>query len=155
MTTKQTLNMILAKIDNGPMVLREAPVGPKIRTPEDAAAVIEQYAKSAQEHFFAILVDVKNNLILMPAPITTGILDASLVHPREVFREAVKHSAAAIVLAHNHPSGDPSPSAEDIRITRQLIDAGRIMHIRILDHVIVAAGNKSLSMRESGLLDFS
>jgi DNA repair protein RadC len=69
--------------------------------------------------------------------ISRGLLDASLVHPREVFREAVRAACAAVVLAHNHPSGDPTPSAEDVRITRQLVEAGRVLDIRVLDHVIL------------------
>jgi DNA repair protein RadC len=88
-------------------------------------------------------------------------LDASLVAPREVFRGAVADSAAAIVCAHNHPSGDPTPSAEDVRITRQLVEAGRILGIRVLDHVVIGRPDATgpgapgfLSLRESGLVTF-
>jgi len=91
--------------------------------------------------------------------ITLGIADASLVHPREVFRAAIQDGAAAIVISHNHPSGDPTPSAEDLRITRQLVEAGRIIGIEVLDHVIIGRPDATrtqafLSLRESGLVTF-
>jgi DNA repair protein RadC len=81
------------------------------------------------------------------------------VHPREVFKAAVEHSAAAVVLVHNHPSGDPTPSAEDIRITRQLVDAGRVMDLKVLDHVVLGkpragTAHDFVSLRENGLVDF-
>ena len=91
---------------------------------------------------------------------TQGILDASLVHPREVFRLAIREATAAIVLVNNHPSGDPTPSPEDIRITRQLVDAGKVIDIRVLDHVILGrtirgSGRNYTSMREEGLVQFT
>jgi DNA repair protein RadC len=91
--------------------------------------------------------------------VSLGIADASLVHPREVFKPAIVDNGAAVVLLHNHPSGDPTPSAEDIRITKQLIEAGRIMDIKVLDHVIMGQESEGqpgfLSMREQGLCDFA
>ncbi len=90
-----------------------------------------------------------------------GILDASLVHPREVFRGALLNSAAAVVVAHAHPSGDPTPSAEDIRITRQLVEAGRILAVRVLDHIVIGRADATapgspafVSLREAGLVSF-
>jgi DNA repair protein RadC len=81
----------------------------------------------------------------------TGTLSASLVHPREVFRDAIRHSASSVVLAHNHPSGDPEPSEEDLRITRRLVDAGRIIGIDVLDHIII--GKETFrSFKEKGLI---
>jgi DNA repair protein RadC len=80
---------------------------------------------------------------------------SGLVHPREVFRAAILDGAGAIILAHNHPSGDPTPSSEDIRITRQLVEAGKILDIEVLDHVVVGRGERPfLSLRESGLVSF-
>jgi DNA repair protein RadC len=91
--------------------------------------------------------------------VTLGLADASLVHPREVFREAIRSGAGALILAHNHPSGDVTPSAEDVRITRQLVQTGRIVDIKVMDHVIIGRGKNAersfLSMREEGLCDFS
>ena len=91
---------------------------------------------------------------------TKGLLDASLVHPREVFQEAIRSACAAMVLVHNHPSGDPTPSAEDLRITKQLVAAGKIVDIRVLDHVVIGrpgAGRDRdfVSMRESSIVEFS
>jgi DNA repair protein RadC len=104
-------------------------------------------------------LDAKNRVKGRPREVSRGLLDASLVHPREVFREAIRASSAAVVLVHNHPSGDPTPSAEDVRITRQLIEAGRIVDIRVLDHVVLAGGPTAgprpfVSLREAGLADF-
>jgi DNA repair protein RadC len=116
-------------------LVREHPLT-RIVTPEDAYETCKDIGELAQEVFLVLSLDTKNRLIERVL-VSVGILDASLVHPREVFRAAIQASAAAIVLVHNHPSGDPSPSAEDIRITRQLIEAGRIIDIRALDHVVV------------------
>lgn len=131
-----------------------------VRTPEDAARVLRaDVIGKTQEHFWVLLLDTKYRMRRPPLEVTKGILDASLVHPREVFKEAIRSSSAAVVLLHNHPSGDPSPSSEDIRITRQLVDAGKIMDIQVLDHVILGrrtreADKDFVSLRESGLVDF-
>ncbi len=130
------------------------------RTPADIAALCDDIRLSAQEAFIVIDVNTKNNVIEKRL-VSFGLLDASLVHPREVFRGAIVNNAAAVIVCHNHPSGDPTPSAEDVRITRQLVDAGRILSIRVLDHVVIgrpdAAGPGApgfLSLRESGLVSF-
>ena len=138
------------------MVLRETP-SQQIRTPKEAAdAWNKEVAKDPhfdpdKEHFYVFGLDGRNNLKLIDQ-VTVGILDALLVHPREVFRKAIAAAVAAIVIVHNHPSGDASPSSEDLRITRQLVEAGKILDINILDHVII--GKPSLSMREQGLAQF-
>ena len=101
--------------------MRDPNGGPvKARTPEDIARLCEELRQSAQEAFIAIDLNAKNNVIDKRL-VTLGILDASLVAPREVFRGAIMSHAAAVIVAHNHPSGDPTPSAEDIRITLSLI----------------------------------
>lgn len=136
------------------------PVAPSVRTPEEAATLLRHEAQTSDvESFWVMLLDRKYRLRRPPIRITRGILDASLVHPREVFKEAIRTSSAALVLAHNHPSGDPTPSAEDIRITRQLVEAGRVVDIEVLDHVIMGRrhgtdGRDFLSLRESGLVSF-
>lgn len=132
----------------------------RIRTPSEAAGLLRDKARGLdKEVFWVLLLDSKNYLKAAPLEITRGLLDASLVHPREVFREAIRSAGAAIVLVHNHPSGDPVPSAEDIRITKQLVDAGKIVDIKVLDHVILGRppedGAKDFaSMRESGAVEF-
>ncbi len=131
-----------------------------VRTPEDAARLLRHETLASDvECFWVLLLDRKYRLRRPPLRITKGILDASLVHPREVFKEAVRTGSAALVLVHNHPSGDPQPSPEDIRITRQLVEAGRIMDIEVLDHIIMGRAEEGrshdyLSLRESGLVAF-
>jgi len=138
----------------------QAPEKPVIKTPEDVAALMRERVRLMEtEVFWALMLDVRNRLKCVPVQISQGLLDSSLVHAREVFKEAVRSATAAIILVHNHPSGDPSPSSEDIAVTRKMIESGRILGISILDHVIV--GNKGearevdhVSLRESGLVDF-
>lgn len=129
----------------------------KIRSPEDALLACADVAALAQESLHVLTIDSKNNLINRHM-VSLGTVSASAVHPREVFRAAVTDGASAVVLVHNHPSGDPSPSAEDLRITRQLIEAGKVLDVQVMDHVIVgrqADGKPSrLSLREAGLCGF-
>jgi len=89
-----------------------------------------------QENFYVLMLDTKNNIIGEQL-ISKGILDASIIHPREVFKPAIKNSASKIILVHNHPSGDPSPSQEDLNITKRLISAGEEIDVKVLDHVII------------------
>ncbi|MBN2301323.1 MAG: hypothetical protein JXN60_02275, partial [Lentisphaerae bacterium] len=130
-----------------------------IKSPQDVYLILKSRACNVQrEVFWVLLLDAKNRLQNHPIEVTSGLLDASLVHPREVFREAIRSAAAAVVLAHNHPSGDCEPSAEDIRITRQLVQAGHVVDIRVLDHVVIGNSNDSASfksMRESGCVAFA
>jgi len=133
----------------------------EVRTPGDAARLIQADSRSLEvEQFWVILLDTKYRLRRPPQSISRGILDACLVHPREVFKEAIRACAAAVVLVHNHPSGDSAPSREDIKLTRQLIEVGRIMDIEVLDHVVVGTPsdrnpNGFTSLRESGLVSFT
>ena len=128
-----------------------------IRSPADMARLCADVRGLAQESFHVILLNAKNRVVNRHM-VSLGIADASLVHPREVFRQAIVDNAASMVLLHNHPSGDPTPSAEDIRITRQLIEVGKVVDIKILDHVIMGQESEGrpgfLSMRESGLCQF-
>ena len=134
--------------------------GERVRTPEDVYRVCGDIANLAQEAFTVLALDVKNRMINRTM-VSLGIADASLVHPREVFRAAISEdggACCALLLTHNHPSGDPTPSAEDIRITRQLIEAGRIIDIKVIDHVVIGRPRNSspafVSMRETGLCVF-
>ena len=135
-------------------------VGYSVKTPSDVAALLRADVRVLDEEvFWVLLLDTKNRLKLPPLQITRGLLDASLVHAREVFREAIRAATAAVVLAHNHPSGDVTPSAEDIRITNQLVKAGSIIDIKVLDHVIIGRPMNNdaadfMSLSESGLVDF-
>lgn len=120
-----------------------------IRSPEDAANFLMQDMTSLQqEHFVCLFLNVKNQ-ILHRKTIFVGSLNASIVHPREIFREAVKRSAASIICAHNHPSGVPTPSPEDIDVTMRLYEAGKIVGVDLLDHVIIG-DHQFISMKEKG-----
>ena len=132
---------------------------PLIREPKHVLSLLQkETAQLDQEVFWVLLLDQKYRLRRAPVAATKGILNASLVHPREVFREAIRMAAAAVIVAHNHPSGDPTPSAEDIHITRQLIETGKVVDIQLLDHIVI--GGKCphpapyTSLREAGLVDF-
>lgn len=137
------------------------PTRQRIRRPSDVARLLGHRVRTAEREIFWVLhLDAKNGLLGPPLDVTQGLLDASLVHPREVFREAVRSAAAAVVVAHNHPSGDPQPSAEDISITQQLVDAGRILGISVLDHVIVGRARgpdlwEYTSLREEQAVNFA
>jgi DNA repair protein RadC len=104
-----------------------------------------------KEFFISMLLNTKNQVLAAPT-ISVGSLNASIVHPREIFREAIHYAAAAIILIHNHPSGDPSPSKEDLFVTEKLIKAGKLMDIAVLDHVIIG-DNKYISLKENGIID--
>lgn len=106
-----------------------------------------------REHFKVVLLNTRNQ-ILNIITVSVGSLDTALGHPREVFKEAIRRSSAGIILVHNHPSGDPTPSVDDVKITGRLMEAGKILGIDVLDHIILG-DNKFLSMREKGLLEGS
>nr|WP_269433276.1 DNA repair protein RadC [Gracilibacillus massiliensis] len=122
-----------------------------IRSPEDGAEyVMEELCSLKQEHFVVLFLNTKNQ-VLHRQTIFIGSLNASIVHPREVFREAVRRSAASIICAHNHPSGDPSPSQEDIHVTKRLLESGKMIGIELLDHLIIG-DHKFISLKEKGYL---
>jgi DNA repair protein RadC len=110
---------------------------PMLKSPEDVAAVVRSQLKGKKkEHFLVLCLDTRNRLINCK-PVSIGSLDTSIVHPREVFKEAVSSSAASVIFVHNHPSGDPEPSKEDVELTKRLAKAGEIIGIDVLDHIIV------------------
>lgn len=106
--------------------------------------------RETKEHFLALHLSSKNQLICLEQ-VSVGSLNAAVVHPREAFKSALLSSAAAVIFAHNHPSGDPTPSAEDLELTRRLKDAGEILGIRVLDHVVIG-GERYVSFADRGLL---
>ena len=122
-----------------------------IHGPEDAYRYVKNRLEREQkEHFCIILLNTKNHVIGF-REISVGSLSASIVHPREVMIEAIKGHAASVILVHNHPSGDPGPSREDLKVTEQLVKAGRILDIPVLDHVIVGR-ERFLSLKGKGLM---
>ncbi|MFZ5942743.1 MAG: RadC family protein [Bacillota bacterium] len=143
---------ILAALEMGKRIsLQGGEFRAAIQSPEDVSnLVMEEMRFLDREHFRALLLNTKNQVLTLET-ISIGNLNSSLVHPRELFKAAVKRSAASIILLHNHPSGDPTPSKDDIEITKRIIEAGKIMGITILDHIII--GNKIyLSMKEKGII---
>lgn len=122
-----------------------------VRSPYDVFQLMQPYAaREVGESFWILTLDSQHR-VSAPTVITRGILNASLVHPREVFQAAILAGAAAIVLCHNHPSGDPTPSPDDRAVTDQLVAAGRLLDIPVHDHVIVGRGRYT-SFAEAGLL---
>jgi DNA repair protein RadC len=122
-----------------------------IKNPQSVVKAIRASIKDkAKEHFKLILLDTRNKIIGI-STISIGTLNASLVHPREIFKEAIIHNSASVVLAHNHPSGDPEPSDEDLTITKRLVDSGKILGIEVIDHIIIGKTNFS-SFKERGLI---
>lgn len=148
------------RIETTIMTLREDADGRRLVSPAEVADLVKDLSSCAQEQFVVLTIDTKNRLIRRNM-VALGTLNQTLVHPREVFRTAIIDSAAQIIVVHNHPSGDPSPSSNDIRITKKLIEAGRIIEIPVNDHVIIGRPDRSgarcshfVSLREYGLCEF-
>jgi DNA repair protein RadC len=136
---------------------------PSVRDPDTAYRLLRPImdaatSGNAQESFFIIALDTKNKVIDAPKECLRGLLDSCPVSPREIFREACRCAAASLILSHSHPSGDPTPSKEDLDITRRLIEAAKILGIRIVDHVIVGRPSPEtpgyVSLREKNLVAF-
>jgi DNA repair protein RadC len=143
---------LLAALELGSRLATEAePRAPTFRRPEDSARyLLPRYGHRAVETFGLLALDVRGRL-RREAVVSVGCLTASLVHPREVFQEAITARAAALLLFHNHPSGDPEPSAEDLSLTRRLAAAGTLLGIEVLDHLVLGAG-RFVSLKERGAL---
>jgi DNA repair protein RadC len=143
---------LLAALEFGARLAREArPVLPRIRSPDDVARIVGPRLRDlAVEEFHLLALDSQSQ-VTRDVLITRGLLNSSLVHPREVFRAAIAEAAAGIILVHNHPSGDPTPSADDQAVTKQLVAAGELLDVPVYDHVIVA-GDRFMSFATRGLL---
>ncbi|HHU76191.1 MAG TPA: DNA repair protein RadC [Firmicutes bacterium] len=144
--------MIKAALELGRrLVLSIRQEGISLTTPGEVANfLMEEMRFYNKEYFKIVLLNTKNQLISLE-DISVGSLNASIVHPREIFHYPIKKSAAAIILVHNHPSGDPTPSREDLEVTKRLVEAGEILGIKVLDHIIVGEG-RHLSFKEKGLI---
>ncbi|MBM4177694.1 DNA repair protein RadC [Candidatus Gribaldobacteria bacterium] len=126
-------------------------IAPKIVSVEDIVAQAIYMRDKQREHFMVLYLNGRNELIFKK-PMFVGTLNANLVHPREIFLEALKQNAACLVFCHNHPSGDPTPSKIDLEVTNRLVEAGKIMGIDVLDHLIISK-TRVFSFRESGLFN--
>lgn len=121
-----------------------------VKSPENVFKSVKNQLKGKKkEHFLVLSLDTRNHLI-KTHPISIGSLDSSIVHPREVFKEVISDSAASVIFVHNHPSGDPSPSEDDVKLTKRLVEVGEILGIEVLDHIIIC-DRKYLSMKEKNL----
>jgi len=122
-----------------------------VRSPQDVADLLmEELRYLNKEHFVCLFLNTKNHVIGQET-LSMGSLNASIVHPREVFRAAIKRSSASIICVHNHPSGDPTPSSEDVQMTQRLAEAGEIVGIEVLDHIVIG-DRKFVSLKEQGLM---
>ena len=137
------------------MLVREARMPydqPQIRSAADASRMLATYlADVDREHFVVLLLDQKNRCLGIHT-VSMGSLTASIVHPREVFKAAILANAATILCGHNHPSGDPQPSQEDRAITHRLAEAGKLLGINMLDHIIIGSAGQYFSFADEGLL---
>lgn len=131
------------------MVVAESPQ--RLNTPQAVADLVKgRLAHLSREVFMVLQLNVKN-AVISEEIVSKGTINSSIVHPREVFQNAIKNGAAAIIVTHNHPSGDPSPSDEDIQVTKRLVETGKIIGIPVLDHVIIGK-HESFSMKAHGML---
>ena len=121
-----------------------------IKDPSDVARYLSEYSKRDREHLLCIYLNTKNRVLGIEV-VSIGTLNFSPAHPREIFKGAILASADSIILAHNHPSGDPEPSKDDIEITKRMQKAGKIIGIELLDHVIIG-NNSFVSLKERGII---
>ena len=143
---------LLAAFELGARIAREErPPLSRIREPDDVARLFHNRLRDLQVEEFHLLALDSQSQVLREVLVTRGLLNSSLVHPREVFRAAIAEAAAGIIVVHNHPSGDPTPSAEDRAVTQQLVAAGRLLDLPLYDHVIIA-GDRFVSFATAGLL---
>lgn len=135
-------------VRDGRLTLEETPI---IRKPEDTLPILAaELSELSYERFIALSLSSRNHVIAV-LPVSSGSLNASIVHPRELFQRVILSNAASIILCHNHPSGDPTPSPEDIHLTRKLVEAGQLLDIPILDHIILGFPGYT-SFKEKGLI---
>jgi DNA repair protein RadC len=141
-----------ASLELGRRVARSRlPEAPAVTRPQDAADLLmEELRHLREEHFVVLFLNTKNRVIGRQT-LSIGSLNASVVHPREVFRAAIRRSSASILCAHNHPSGDPTPSPEDLQLTRRLAEAGELVGIELLDHIVIG-DNRFISLKELGCM---
>ena len=122
----------------------------RIKSPADAAGLLADMGALEQEELRTIIVDTKNQVLKIHT-VYIGSLNTAVVRIAEVFREAIRLNAAAIIVCHNHPTGEPTPSAEDVHVTRQLVEAGKLLSIEVLDHLVIGHSGHWLSLKERGL----
>jgi DNA repair protein RadC len=140
-----------AGLEIGRRLLTAAPhERPQITSPADAANLLMlEMGHLEQEHLRVLLLDTRNRVLASPV-VYKGNVNTSVIRIAELLREAIRHNSTAMIIAHNHPSGDPTPSPEDVRVTRQIVEAGNLVDIEVLDHLIIGQG-RYVSLKERGL----
>jgi DNA repair protein RadC len=123
---------------------------PVVRSPADAANLLSDLSVSEQEMMRTLLLDTKNRVISI-VTVYAGSVNTTVIRVAELFREAIRQNCTAMIIAHNHPSGDPTPSPEDVAVTREIVQAGKLLDIDVLDHLVIGAGQKFVSLKERGL----
>lgn len=131
---------------------RQAVERKSITSPQAAAVILHRYLRGADREMFVVMGLTTKNQVIGLNTVSVGSLDAALIHPREIYKPAILMNAASILLAHNHPSGDPTPSPEDRQVTARLVEAGRLLGIEVIDHLILGEGETFLSLKERGLM---
>ena len=149
---KKKALQILAMLEISRRIIQSPPNNnPIITNPAEVVDVVKDHMKLLdREHFIVFSLNIKNRIISTET-VAIGSLNSAIVHPREIFKQAIKLGAASIIICHNHPSGDPTPSSEDISITKRIANAGEIVGIQLLDHLVIGDGSY-VSMREKGII---
>ncbi|WP_317311249.1 DNA repair protein RadC [Clostridium thermobutyricum] len=143
--------LALAELVKRIKTLKTKELNPRISNPKELAKLLYPEMSCLNQEILKLIVLNTKNEIVKTKDVFKGGLNSSLVHPREIFNEAIKSSAASIIISHNHPSGDPTPSKEDIAITKRLSDCGKLLGINLTDHIIIG-NNKYVSLREKGII---
>ncbi|NJM40672.1 MAG: DNA repair protein RadC [Anaerolineae bacterium] len=145
--------LLKASFELGKRLFVQSPeTKPLIKTPADAAQLLmPEMGLLEQEEVWTVMLDARNRIIGTPTMLYRGCLNAAQMRVGEVFREAIRHSAASIIVAHNHPSTDPSPSADDVVVTKELIKAGKLLDVDVIDHIVVGGTTRFVSLKERGL----
>ena len=145
------VSQLKASLELGRRLLASAPEErAQIRSPADAANLLMlEMSMLEQEHLRVILLDTRNRILAIDT-VYKGSLNSSVVRVGELFRGAIRRNAAAVIIAHNHPSGDPAPSPEDVTVTRQVVEAGKLLDVEVLDHIVIGRG-RFVSLKERGL----
>lgn len=147
-----TAARLKAALELGVRATHDSPERVQVSSPADAATVLRPcFLGKEQESLFVLMLDTRNRVIALPVEVYRGSLNTTMIRIGELFREAIRRNAASIVVAHNHPSGDPSPSPDDVAVTRMVVEAGKLLDIALHDHLILGSGSRFVSLKERGL----
>lgn len=147
-----TAARLKAALQLGIRATHDLPEKKQIGSPAEAAEVLRpHFMDKEQEYVYVLLLDTRNRLLRPPCEIYHGSLNVSMIRVGELYREAIRWNAASILMAHNHPSGDPSPSPDDVAMTRLIVEAGKLLDIPLHDHLVIGAGSRFVSLKERGL----